>query len=424
MRIRVPGDKSITQRALLLGGLADGRSRIRRPLTGADPRSTAGAVAGLGVEISDFGPDTSELIIAGRGQDGLRAPTGVLDLGNSGTGSRLLLGVLAGQRFDATLTGDASLRSRPMRRVTDPLGAMGARFRWEGEEGRLPLTVLGGALKSVDLDLAVASAQVKSALLLAGVASRVPVLLTEPGPSRDHTERMLESVGARVITHVRGPGRRVEFRDPPERLSPLDLTVPGDPSSAAFFLLAALLGVCPEIEVEGVGLNPTRTGVVDLFRRMGGRIEAEVTSEEGGEVTGTLGATRSTLRGIDVVHDDVVRAIDELPAVAVAAARAQGVTRITGAGELRVKETDRIRAMVVNLRAVGVSVEELDDGMEIEGTDRPLRGRVDAFHDHRIAMVFGVLGAQPGNEIEVVGRDAVDVSFPTFWGQLEEVRTG
>ena len=421
MRIRVPGDKSITQRAFLLGALADGVSVVRRPLTGADPASTAAAVASLGAGLPPLRIGTGEIRVEGRGLRGLRAAPGALDLGNSGTGSRLLMGVLAGQPFDQRVTGDASLRSRPMRRVTDPLGSMGARFTFHETDGRLPLTVHGGALKGVDLDLAVASAQVKSALLLAGVSGGVPVQLGEPGRSRDHTERMLTAMGVSVITHVRDRGPRIELRDPPARLEPLDLVVPGDPSSAAFFLLAALLGVTPAIEIEGVGLNPTRTGVVDLFRRMGGRVDAEVESDEGGEPTGVLAARSGPLRACDVTRDDVVTAIDELPAVAVAAARAEGVTRITGAGELRVKETDRIAAMVGNLRAVGVECEELEDGMEIRGTDAPLAGRVDAFDDHRIAMVFGVLAAQPGNDIEIEGRECVAISFPGFWDLLDRV---
>jgi 3-phosphoshikimate 1-carboxyvinyltransferase len=424
VRLRVPGDKSITQRALILGALADGESRLTGLLPAADPRSTAGALRSLGVDIPSIPSDGSSIRIKGVGLGGLRGPDEALDLGNSGTGARLLLGLLAGQSFDSVVTGDASLRARPMRRVTGPLEKMGASFRWMDTDGCLPVVVHPGRpLKSVDLDLPVASAQVKSALLLAGLVGRVPVLLTEPGPSRDHTERMLTGAGATVVSHIRGPGRRVELRDPPAELRPLEMSVPGDPSSAAFALLAALLGVGQgEVEVDGVGLNPTRTGVVELFRRMGGTVEMEVTGTEGGEPVGRLAAVRSALWAVEVVAADVVTAIDELPAVAVAAARAEGTTRITGARELRVKETDRIRALVENLRAVGVRCEELSDGLEIEGTDAPLRGRVDSFDDHRIAMVFGVLAAQDRNEIEVLGRESVEVSFPGFWDFLEELK--
>jgi 3-phosphoshikimate 1-carboxyvinyltransferase len=369
-------------------------------------------------------PDGSEVRVGGLGLRGWKAADGPLDLGNSGTGARLLIGVLAAQHFRTVVTGDPSLRSRPMGRVTEPLGSMGAHFEYLDEPGRLPLAVgPSTGLRSVDLDLPVASAQVKSALLLAGLVAGVPVHLTEPGASRDHTERMLTGAGASVLRHVHGPGWRVELRDPPERLRPLDLEIPGDPSSAAFPLLAALLGVGPgEVEVHGVGLNPTRIGFVDLLRRMGGAIEVDGSGEAGGEPVGTIGARASRLRAIEVGADEVVRAVDELPVVAVAAARAEGLTRITGAGELRVKETDRIRALVTNLKAVGVGCRELPDGLEIEGTDAPLTGEVESFDDHRIAMVFGVLGAQAGNDIRVRGRRAANVSYPGFWSQLEEMK--
>ena len=426
MRVRVPGDKSITQRALILASLADGESRISGLLPSADPRSTAGALRALGAGIPPLPDDGGEIRVQGVGLGGLREPAAPLDLGNSGTGARLLLGILAAQPFQTVVSGDDSLRSRPMKRVTEPLEAMGGVFHWLEEEGRLPVRVGPcQGLRSVDLDLKVASAQVKSALLLAGVAGRAPVLLTEPGPSRDHTERMLTGCGAPVLSHVRDRGRRVELRDPPEALRPVHLEIPGDPSSAAFPVLAALLGVgAGQVEVPGVGLNPTRTGFVELFRRMGGEVEVEVTGDAAGEPVGVIRARRSALSGIPVEASDVVRAIDELPAVAVAATRARGVTRITGARELRVKETDRIRALVENFRSLGVDCRELPDGLEVTGTDRPLSGTVRSFHDHRIAMVFGILGAQAGNRIQVEGREAVDVSFPGFWGFLEEMRDG
>ncbi|MEJ2539569.1 MAG: 3-phosphoshikimate 1-carboxyvinyltransferase, partial [Gemmatimonadota bacterium] len=398
MKVRVPGDKSISQRALILAAMAEGESRVRGLLPSADPRSTAAALRALGAGIPPLPGDGASIQIQGVGLHGMKAPTEPLDLGNSGTGARLLLGVLAGQPFRTVVTGDDSLRSRPMARVTDPLESMGAVFEFLDTRGRLPLAVGPcPGLQGIDLDLPVASAQVKSALLLAGVVAGVPVLLSEPGPSRDHTERMLNAAGATVLRHVRDSGWRVELRDPPPRLAPLDLDVPGDPSSAAFLVLAALLGVGPgEVEVEGVGLNPTRTGFLELLRRMGGQVEAIPGVPQAGEPAGSVRARASRLRGIEVGGDEVVRAIDELPVVAVAAARAAGTTRITGAGELRVKETDRIRALARNLQAVGVACRELSDGLEIEGTDGPLRGDVDAFNDHRIAMVFGVLAAQGG----------------------------
>ena len=423
MIVRVPGDKSISQRALLLAALAEGESRLRGVLPSADPRSTASALRDLGVEIPALPADGAEIRIRGRGLRGLSAPSAALDLGNSGTGTRLLLGILAGQPFSCVVDGDASLRGRPMGRVTRPLGAMGARFEWLGAPDRLPLRVEGGPLKSLEFDLPVASAQVKSSILLAGVVAGVPIGLTEPGASRDHTERMLRGCGVSVLTHVHGPGRRIELRDPPPALSPLDLDVPGDLSSAAFVILACALGVTRgAVTIEGVGLNPTRDGMLDLFRRMGLGVEATIGGDAGGEPVGRLRVTPAPLHGLAVDETDVTAAIDEIPAIAVAAVRARGWTRIRGARELRVKETDRIHALVVNLRALGVDVAEVDDGLDVLGTDAPLAGRIEAFDDHRIAMAFGVLGAQEGNWIEVHGRGAVDVSFPGFWTLLGQLR--
>ncbi|MSR36925.1 MAG: 3-phosphoshikimate 1-carboxyvinyltransferase [Gemmatimonadetes bacterium] len=419
MIVTVPGDKSITQRALILSALAEGRSRLRGLLPGADPASTAGAVRALGAGIPALPPDGAEIVVHGRGLNGLAAPTALLDLGNSGTGTRLLMGVLAAQPFRAVLTGDGSLRSRPMGRVTRPLRDMGARFRHLEQDDRLPLEIEGGALRPFSYDLPVASAQVKSALLLAGLAGRVPVTLTEPGRSRDHTERMLSALGAPVRSEPDGDRWRVRLDAPPERIWPLDLDVPGDLSSAAFLIVLALLGgTTGLLTVRGIGLNPTRTGALPVLERMGAKLRIDAEPEQGGEPVGAITAAPTALTATTIDERDVVLAIDEVPILAAAGARAQGVTRITGAGELRVKETDRIKALVDNLRAVGARVEELADGLEVEGSDHPLEGEVDSFDDHRIAMAFGVLGALPGNRIRVRGRECVDVSFPGFWEQL------
>jgi 3-phosphoshikimate 1-carboxyvinyltransferase len=423
MILRVPGDKSITQRALIIGGLATGTSRLRGLLPGADPRSTAGALRSLGVAVPTLPSDGGEIVIEGLGLRGLEPSAEPLDLGNSGTGARLLLGVLAGQSFSTTLTGDASLRTRPMRRITEPLSAMGGVFEELGQEGRLPLRVHGGPLRPLEYDLPVASAQVKSAVLLAGLVGGAFVLLTEPGRSRDHTERMLTASGATVLVHDRGRGRRVELRDPPGSLRPLDLSVPGDFSSAAFWVVLGLLGGAgDELVLPDVGLNPTRTGLLPILSRMGARIEVlETGPTDGAEPVGSLVVRPSTLRATDVTEEEIPAAIDEIPALAVAASRAEGVTRIRGARELRVKETDRLSALARNLRSVGVVVEELPDGLEIEGTEAPPDGRVDSFDDHRIAMAFGVLGALPGASVEVTDPAVVDVSYPTFWDDLESV---
>ena len=419
MIVTVPGDKSISQRALILAAVAEGKSRLRGLLPGADPASTAGALRALGVALPELPSDGQEVVVQGSGLGGLRPPAEPLDLGNSGTGTRLLLGVLAGQPFKAVLTGDGSLRSRPMGRVTSPLSDMGAKFRSVEVEDCLPLEVEGGPLNPIDYDLPVASAQVKSAILLAGVSGRVIVRLSEPGRSRDHTERMLSALGAAVDSRAEGERWRVELRDAPERLRPLDLDVPGDLSSAAFVLVLALLGGARgELTVRGVGINPTRTGALPVLARMGARLVVEPDAEQGGEPVGSITAAPTVLRATTIGAEDVIGAIDEIPILAAAAARAQGTTRITGAGELRVKETDRLRALAQNLRVIGVRVEELEDGLEVEGTDQPLAGEVDAMGDHRIAMAFGVLGALAGNDIRVRGAHVVDVSFPGFWERL------
>ena len=424
-RIRVPGDKSVTQRALIFASLASGESRLRGMLPGDDPQATAGALRALGVDIPPFRADGADVRIQGVGLRGLQEPLDDLNFENSGTGARLILGILAGLPMTVTVTGDASLRSRPMGRVTDPLSKMGAVFREVGEPDRLPLEVTGGMLEPLDYDSPVASAQVKSALLLAGLVSGAFVLVSEPHRSRDHTERMLSMSGVSVIAHEAGGVWRVELRDPPERIAPLDLEVPGDFSSAAFFLALAILGgVEGGLEIDHVGMNPTRRGLLNVLDRMGASVGADPFEEEdGGEPVSSLRGRPSKLIGTTVGAGEVPGMIDEFPVLAILAARAEGVTRITGAAELRVKESDRIRVLVENLRTVGVKAEELSDGFEIEGGDHPLAGRVPSHHDHRIAMAFGVLGALPGNRIEVDGADVADVSFPGFWGMLEDLTT-
>ena len=421
-QIRVPGDKSVTQRALIFASLATGESRLRGLLLGEDPQATARALRALGVDIPPLVGDGDEVRIQGVGLRGLREPKDVLDFENSGTGARLMLGVLAGQPMMVTVTGDASLRSRPMRRVTTPLSKMGAVFREIDEPDRLPLEVTGGTLNAIDYDSPVASAQVKSAVLMAGLVSGAFVFVSEPDRSRDHTERMLSTCGVPVISHEVDGVWRVESRDPPERIAPLDLDVPGDFSSSAFFLALAILGgVEGGLEIEHVGMNPTRRGLLNVLDRMGASVGADPFDEDGGEPVSSLRALPSRLVCASVGGDEVPGMIDEFPVLAILAARAEGVTRITGAAELRLKESDRIRVLAENLRAVGVQAEELSDGLEIEGGDHPLAGRVSSHRDHRIAMAFGVLGALAGNQIEIDGAGVADVSFPNFWGLLEDL---
>jgi 3-phosphoshikimate 1-carboxyvinyltransferase len=424
MIITVPGDKSLTQRALILASLADGESRLSGLLHGGDASSTAGALRTLGAHIGELPTDGTEVVVRGLGLRGLRSPAAALDLGNSGTGSRLLLGVLAGSAATATLTGDASLRSRPMGRVTEPLSLMGARFTWGADEGRLPVTVQGRCpLQPLEWQSPVASAQVKSAILLAGLVGGAQVSVTEPRQSRDHTERMLRGVGVRVEEGAGDGGWRVGLVSPPDRIDPLDFAVPGDISSAAFPLgWAALGGAGGELTVERVGLNPTRTAVLDVLERMGARVRVEI-SASGPEPVGSVTVVPGPLRGVSVGGDEVPRLIDELPLIAALGALAEGTTSITDAEELRAKESDRISAMVENLRGLGVEVEERPDGLDVEGARGPLRGRVRTHGDHRIAMAFGVLGALGGNEIDIDDRGAADVSFPGFWDLLERLAT-
>ncbi|HUF75538.1 MAG TPA: 3-phosphoshikimate 1-carboxyvinyltransferase [Longimicrobiales bacterium] len=424
MRIRVPGDKSLTQRSLILSALAEGESRLSGLLYGGDAESTAGALRALGAEIGRLPSDGSELVVRGAGLAGLREPERELDLGNSGTGTRLLLGVLAGTPLRATVTGDASLSARPMGRVTEPLSRMGARFEHGGPAGRLPLTVIGSRpLSPLVWASPVASAQVKSSILLAGLTGRASVSVTEPRQSRDHTERLFASVGVQVSTGEAEGGWRVSMTEPPERIGTLDFAVPGDVSSAAFLLaLAALGGAGPSLTIERVGLNPTRTAFLEVLARMGVDVAVEPhTGAWGEEPVGQVTAGPAQLRAVSVGADEGPRLIDELPLVAALGATAEGVTTITGAEELRAKESDRITAMVENLRALGVRAEERPDGLEVEGTDARLVGEVRTHGDHRIAMAFGVLGAVARNRIDIDDRGAADVSFPGFWTLLDRL---
>ncbi len=417
VEVRVPGDKSITHRAYILAGLADGASHLSGLLEAADTGATRSAMRGLGVEIDTTG--SGEAVVAGGGLHGLRSPGGELDCGNSGTTARLLLGALAGSEVEAVVTGDASLRGRPMRRVTGPLEACGARFEELGAPDRLPIRVRGTpTLRPIDVMNARSSAQVKTAMLLAGLTAGVEVRVTESGRPRDHTERMLAAMGASIETTPGEHGDVVHLR-PPVRLEPRSFRVPGDISSAAFFLgLGVLRGA---VRVRGVGLNPTRTGALDVLRRMGAVVSAEPASDSAGEPVGDVVAAPGELVGTVVTPEEIPTLLDEIPILAAVAARAAGETRFEGVAELRVKETDRVAALARNLEALGVEVESGPDWLAVRGNDRTLSGAVDAFGDHRIAMAFGVLGALPGSEIRIRGGDVVGISYPGFWAELERV---
>jgi 3-phosphoshikimate 1-carboxyvinyltransferase len=404
--VRVPGDKSITHRALLFASLARGTSHVGGALTSLDARSSARVLRALGAEISPLRPDS---VVTIRGRARFRRPTRVLDCGNSGTTTRLLLGLLAAHRFPATLTGDASLRRRPMRRVTDPLTRMGARFEPSNGDG-LPLTVHGGPLGPLRYELPVSSAQIKSALLLAGLAGKVELELREPhGRSRDHTERMLRAFGFRVVDE----GGWIRF-SPDGRLEPFELQVPGDPSSAAFLMGAAILAEGGQLRVAGVDLNPTRTGFLTVVQRMGAPVTVEDVAEHYGEPVGNLVAGPARLRGAEVMPGEIPGLIDEIPLLAVLASRAEGVTVFREVGELRVKESDRLSLIAENLRAVGANAEVSGNDLHVKGSDAPPRGVVRTAGDHRLAMAFAVLGTVPGARIRVDDLACAAVSFPGF----------
>ena len=418
--LRVPGDKSISHRALLFAAIATGESRIRGLATGQDVRSTARALQRLGVPIR-FWED--EVVVQGVGWDGLDRGETVpleLDCGNSGTTTRLLLGLLAGRRGRFVLHGDASLSRRPMARVTRPLTALGATFAG-GET--LPLEVAGtpnnGALVGAAITTGVASAQVKSAVILAALQARGESHITEPRPTRDHTERMLTAMGA-PIRPAAGAGWYVDGGCPP--LSPLTQTVPGDASAAVYPLVLACCLPHSQVTLEDVGLNPRRIGLLRLLERMGADLDYTVCHHDP-EPIGPITARSSRLHGIDVSGADVVDTIDELPLLALAAATATGRTTITGAGELRHKESDRIAATVAMLLAFGARVTELEDGMTIDGG--PLRGaRVDAASDHRIAMSAAVAAALASGPSSLSGHEWVKISHPGFFEDLETLATG
>ena len=403
----VPGDKSISHRTALLSAVASGTSTIRGFLRGEDCLATLAALRAMGVQTTWHG---DQLRVEGVGLGGLRAPVEPLDLGNSGTGMRLLAGLLAAQPFDCVLTGDKSLRRRPMERVAEPLRAMGAVV--ETQAGTAPIRINGRyPLTAIDYTLPVASAQLKSALLLAGLRARGETIVRSPGRSRDHTERLLASMGA----VVEQGGNEVVSLTAPQRLEPLDTIIPGDFSSAAFFLVLGLLAAPAGLLIRNVGVNPSRCGLLTILQAMGGSIELRASRTVGGEPVADILVSRGKLNGIEVPPELVPLAIDEFPVLFIAAACAAGRTVVRGAGELRHKESDRLGVMAEGLCRLGVSVSEYADGLAIDGG--PLRGgRVDAHGDHRVAMAFCVAGAVARDPIEVLGTDQVSTSFPDFPG--------
>lgn len=404
-RVRVLGDKSISHRAVLFGALADGPSRIEGFLPAGDCLATLGCLEALAIEVERH--DATSLTVHGHGLRGLRIPQAPLNCARSGTTMRLLAGILVGQPFESTLTGDPQLLRRPMRRITEPLRRMGAEI--EDTDGCAPLTIRGRWLHGTEHTLSVASAQVKSALLLAGLYADGPTVVRQPGPARDHTERMLAVMGADVAAE----GLDVTLA-PVDGLVPNSFTLPGDLSSAAFPLVAAVLIEGSEVATEGVGVNPTRTGLLDVLREMGAQIAVENVREQGGEPVADVTVGASTLRGVEVGGGTVVRTIDEFPVLAVAATQAGGTTRVCDAAELRVKETDRIVAIVEGLQAMGARIEPRPDGFVIEGPT-PLEGAVvDSHGDHRLAMALAVAGMIAEGETVIENAECIDDSFPGF----------
>jgi len=405
-RIRVPGDKSISHRSIMLGSLAEGVTEVTGFLEGEDNLATLQAFRSMGVIIE--GPDAGRVTIHGVGKHGLQSPTTELYLGNSGTSIRLLSGLLAAQQFDSTLTGDSSLSKRPMRRVTEPLAAMGAKVDTSAG-GTPPLHIHGNAhLKGIDYVMPVASAQVKSCLLLAGLYAEGKTCVTEPAPTRDHTERMLQGFGYPVERQ----GNRVCISNE-GKLTATRIDVPADISSAAFFLVGASIAPGSDLLLEHVGINPTRIGVINILRAMGADIELSNEQVVGGEPVADIRVRSSQLRGIRIPEDQVPLAIDEFPALFVAAACADGETILTGARELRVKESDRIQVMADGLQILGIDARPTEDGMVLQAGNLG-SGRVNSHGDHRIAMAFTMAALRAKGTIEIEDCANVKTSFPDF----------
>ncbi|MBI4949654.1 MAG: 3-phosphoshikimate 1-carboxyvinyltransferase [Deltaproteobacteria bacterium] len=414
----VPGDKSISHRAVMLGSIASGITEVTGFLEGEDNLSTIGAFRAMGIGI-DLQKDSRRVVIRGNGMRGLTEPTDVIDAGNSGTTTRLVTGLLSAQPFFSVITGDASLRKRPMKRVVEPLSLMGASISGRNNGNNLPLAISGRRLKGITYKTPVASAQLKSALMLAGIYADNETVIEEPEKSRDHTERMLALFGADVKTDKNS----VRVRSTNE-LNGCKIEVPGDISSAAFFIVGAMISPASVLLIRGVGVNSTRTGIIDVLRKMGGTVEVQNERVASGEPVADLLVKTSRLKGAEVSGAELLPAIDEFPIICIAAAFSEGTTRITGARELRVKESDRIAAMSEALSGVGVRNAELPDGIVIEGVGSASikGGKIESRGDHRIAMSMAMAALRSDEGVEIDGASSVDVSFPGFFDQLKRVR--
>ncbi|OLC09174.1 MAG: 3-phosphoshikimate 1-carboxyvinyltransferase [Gemmatimonadetes bacterium 13_1_40CM_66_11] len=407
--VRPPGDKSISHRVAMLASLGRGKSELSGLLTSDDVKSTARVLRQLGADISTIRDGATVQVVGKR----FTPHAARLHCGNSGTTARLMLGILAGQKFSATLTGDASLRRRPMRRVTEPLRQMGADIKERGDG--LPLTIRGGKLRGLTYSSPVASAQVKSALLFAGLTGRVPVTITEPYRSRDHTERLLAHLGLGI--HERNGA--LSYQPSAVSIPSFQLAVPGDPSSAAFLVAAAILAEDGELLVENVGVNPTRTGFLVVLERMGAHVERVNLRDQGGEPVADLLVRPAALRGTEVTAAEIATLVDEVPVLAVLASRARGSTVFREVGELRVKESNRLELVAANLRAVGARAEVRGNDLHVEGSEPAPRGRVETALDHRLAMAFAVLGTLPGADVRLSEKKSVAISYPDFFRDLK-----
>jgi len=414
--IKVPGDKSISHRSLILSSIAEGESKIEGLLEAEDCLSTLGIMRKLGIEISKEAEGS--YTVQGKGLDGLEESDDVLDCGNSGTSMRLLSGLLASQNFYSVLTGDHSLRKRPMQRIIGPLSRMGAQI-WSRKGGLAPLSIHGQSLSSLEYKLPVASAQLKSSILLAALKTEEETVIIEPAVSRDHTERML--IGAGIDLEIEDDRIRLK-KSKHRKLNPFNIKVPGDISSAAFFITAALIAEEGELLIENVGINHTRSGFLEVVEAMGGDIELLNKKEEGGEPTADILVRPSKLKGTEVGGEIIPRLIDEIPIISVLAAFAEGETVIRDAEELRVKETDRIAAVAAEFEKLGIAIEEYEDGMVIPGSEEVEGGiKVKSYHDHRIAMSLAVLGLRTQKGLTIEGSEIINTSFPGFNELLQSI---
>jgi len=415
--IKVPGDKSISHRSLILSSIAEGVSRIEGLLEAEDCLSTMGIMRDLGIEITKEADES--YTVKGRGLDGLQEADDVLDCGNSGTSMRLLAGLLASQDFYSVLTGDHSLRKRPMQRIIGPLSDMGAKI-WSRRDGLAPLSIKGQKLKNMTYELPVASAQLKSSILLAALKTEGETVIIEPAVSRDHTERMLK--GAGIDLEIK-EDRIILKKAAVRKLSPFKIKVPGDISSAAFFIAAGLLADSGQLLIKNVGINQTRSGFLEVVEAMNGKIELLNQKNQGGEPTADILVKASNLKGCQVSGEIIPRLIDEIPIISVMAVMAEGKTIIKDAEELRVKETDRIAAVVKEFKRLGIEIKENPDGMEIVGVQKVRGGiEVESYHDHRIAMSLAVLALNTEAGITINGSEIISTSFPNFKELLTEVR--